>query len=71
MFTLKLNFEVDGRRRGRWDSGVPCGLGALFSLQRRTLDPLRHMTPRFPTQPDDACSTVAHAEPAMPCVYPR
>jgi hypothetical protein len=38
-FTHELNFEVDdGRRRGRWDSGVLCGLGALFSLQRRTLD---------------------------------
>jgi hypothetical protein len=49
MFTLELNFEVDdGRRRGRWDGGVPCGLGALFSLQRRTLDPLRRMTPWFP-----------------------
>jgi hypothetical protein len=55
VFTLELNFEVDdGRRRGRWDGGVPCGPGALFSLQRRTLDPLRRMTPRFPTPPDDA-----------------
>jgi hypothetical protein len=27
---------------------------ALFLLQRRALDPLRHTTPRFPTPPDEA-----------------
>jgi hypothetical protein len=27
---------------------------ALFLLQRRTLDPLRRPTPRFPTPPDQA-----------------
>jgi Na+/proline symporter len=27
---------------------------ALFRLQRRTLDPLRRTTPRFPTPPDQA-----------------